>query len=131
MSVKTISLTGAALFVGAVIFLAGNHGMPSQAYTCDGFTTLNGAAAEQDQGHLQLVFPSFWLNKFGKSDGSAIFQSTNFLPQSIGFKISGDGNQVWYSGKQSETTFMLKRGANDLRIEGPQMMFVGNCILAL
>ena len=130
MSVKTISLTGAALFVGGVIFLAGNHSVPSQTYTCDGFTSLNGAAGEQDQGRLQLVFPSFWV-QFAKSDGYAAFQSAKFSPLIIKFKISNDGNQTWYNGNEGDTTFSLKRGANDLRIEGPQMMFVGNCILAL
>ena len=131
MSVKTISLTGVALFVGAVIFLAGNHGMPSQTYTCDGFTSFNGAAGERDQGRLQLVFPTFWLSKFGKSHGSVIFQSTNFLPKAIGFKIVGDGNHNWFIGNDSETSFSLKRGINELHIVKGQMSFRGNCIRAL
>lgn len=130
MSLRTISLTGAALFVGTMIYLAG-QGRQSQTYTCDGFTILNGAAEKLDQGRLQLVFPAFWLRTIGKSEGSVIFQSTNFLPNAMGFKTVGEGNHTWFIGRDSHTSFSLKRGINELHIVKGQMSFRGNCILAL
>ena len=91
MSAKTISLIGAALFVGAMIYLADNHDMPSQIYTCDGFTSLNGAPAKQDQGRLQFGIPCILVSHSGNPKAHD-FSISELLAKSIGFKTIGEGN---------------------------------------
>lgn len=133
------AIRGIAVFIlarvvilGALFFVAVNYSAVTKEFTCEGYTSVNGASVEQDHGRLQIAHYRFWVGLWNaKSDGSAIFQSTKFAFYESDLSQSGEGNFSVYIGISQDHLFSFKRATNELSIEDAQMKFKGNSFATL
>jgi hypothetical protein len=108
--------------------LAVNYSVATKDYTCEGFSSANGALGERDHGRLQIEYYPFWVSIGDEtSDGRATFQSTWFSLYEGDLRAMGEGNLTIYVGTSSGGSLSFKRATNELLVAHDNLEFMGNC----
>lgn len=129
---KYPALILATAIAGTFVFLGAKHSTFLETYTCEGYRSSGGTLAEPDQGRLEIAHPAFWLRWWNaKSDGTAVFHSTEASIFETDFRRSGQGNLTVYTGISPAKTFTFKWASDELYIQDGRMMFLGSCIAVL